>query len=230
MIISQLVHLLKPFKQVLVIIQKGKTPSLHLVTIVILTLRRSLESYSSLIEYNKNYEIDQSSEDLSENEDEYVEEEGNYLNVPYMKCDSMANNVTLNEPVKKKPKRFGEDFETRNLSDEFDNECDDELNKYLEQRIDTESIDDNPLSFWYHHRLTYPILSQLARSIYSIPASTANVERTFSGSGMMINSRRTRLNPEQINNAMFLRSVKKMSDCIIIVFHFHIFIFFSISK
>ncbi|CAF1298727.1 unnamed protein product [Rotaria sp. Silwood1] len=293
MIISQLVHLLKPFKQVLVIIQKGKTPSLHLVTIVILTLRRSLESYSSLIEYNKNYEIDQSSEDLSENEDEYVEEEGmrffrlrihhllhsmfklepihlaaallhpryrllkkcslyevrechlyirqRMAQIKSMKTNkstsdisekhsSMANNVTLNEPVKKKPKRFGEDFETRNLSDEFDNECDDELNKYLEQRIDTESIDDNPLSFWYHHRLTYPILSQLARSIYSIPASTANVERTFSGSGMMINSRRTRLNPEQINNAMFLRSVKKMSDCIIIVFHFHIFIFFSISK
>ncbi|CAF3671087.1 unnamed protein product [Rotaria sordida] len=263
----------QPFKQVLVIIQKGKAPSLHLVTIVILTLRQALESYSSLIEYNKNYEIDQSSEDLSENEDEYVEEEegmhffrlrihhllysmfklepihlaATLLHPRYRllkKCSlyevrechlyirqrmaqiksmktnkstsdisekhsSTVNNETLNEPVKKKPKRFGEDFETGNVSDEFDNEYDDELHKYLEQRIDTESIDDNPLPFWYQNRLTYPILSQLARSIYSIPASTANVERTFSGSGMMINSRRTRLNPEQINNAMFLRSVKK---------------------
>ena len=73
----------------------------------------------------------------------------------------MANNVTLNEPLKKKLKRFGEDFETGNLSDEFDSECDDELNKYLEQRIDTESISDNPLSFWYEHRFAYPILSRL---------------------------------------------------------------------
>ncbi|CAF4992395.1 unnamed protein product [Rotaria sp. Silwood1] len=125
---------------------------------------------------------------------------------------SMVNNVTLDEPVKKKSKRFGEDFETRNLSDEFDNEYDDELNKYLEQRIDMESIDDNPLTFWYEYRFAYPTLSQLARSIYSIPATIANVARQFSASRMMISSRRTRLNPEQINNAKFLRS--KLYVCI----------------
>jgi len=121
----------------------------------------------------------------------------------------MINNVPLDEPIKKKPKRFGEEFETGNLSDEYDHESDDELNKYLEQRIDIESIGDNPLTFWYENRFTYPTLSRLARSIYSIPASTANVERQFSASGMMISSRRTKLNPEQINNAMFLRSVTK---------------------
>jgi len=38
---------------------------------------------------------------------------------------SMVNNVTLDEPVKKESKIFGEDFETGNLSDE--------LNKYLEE-------------------------------------------------------------------------------------------------
>ncbi len=73
-----------------------------------------------------------------------------------------------------------------------------------------ESIDDNPLTFLYEHRFAYPTLSQLAaRWICSIPATTANVERQFTPSGMMISSRRTRLNHEQINNAMFLRSVKK---------------------
>jgi len=70
-------------------------------------------------------------------------------------------------------------FETRNLSDEFDNESDDELNKYLEQRIDIASINDNPLTFWYEHQFTYPTLSRLARSIYSIPTTTANVEHQF---------------------------------------------------
>ncbi len=40
-----------------------------------------------------------------------------------------------------------------------------------------ESIDDNPLIFWYEDRFAYPTLSQLARSIYSIPVTTANVER-----------------------------------------------------
>jgi len=74
--ISQLIHLLKPFKHVLVIIQKGKTASLHLVTIAVLTLRQALETYKSLIEYNKNYGNNSSTEDLSEDEDESFEEEG----------------------------------------------------------------------------------------------------------------------------------------------------------
>jgi len=39
----------------------------------------------------------------------------------------------------------------------LDNKSDNELNKYLEQRIDIESTDDNPLTFWYKHRFAYPI-------------------------------------------------------------------------
>jgi len=73
-----------------------------------------------------------------------------------------------------------------------------------------ESIDDNPLTFWYEHRFAYPTLSKLPRSIYSITATTANLERQFSASRMMIGSKCTRLNPEQINNPMFLRSVRNL--------------------
>jgi hypothetical protein len=113
------------------------------------------------------------------------------------------------EPAKKKPKRFGEDFESGNISDEFDDEYDDDLNKYLKQRIEIDSIDDNPLKFWFDHRFIYPVLSKVARSLYSIPASTANVERQFSAGGLMVNSRRTRLNPHQVNNALLIRSMKK---------------------
>ncbi|CAM4848245.1 unnamed protein product, partial [Rotaria magnacalcarata] len=98
---------------------------------------------------------------------------------------------------------------TGKVSDEFEDDIDDELSKYLEQWIEIELIDENPRKYWYEHRLIYPTLSKLARSIFSIPATTANVEREFSGSGLMINVRRTRLNPEQVNNALFLRSVNK---------------------
>jgi hypothetical protein len=62
-----------------------------------------------------------------------------------------------------------------------------------------ESIDDNPLTFWYEYRFAYPTLSQLTHSICSIPVTIANVERQFSARGMMISSTRTRLNLEQIN-------------------------------
>ncbi|CAF2868588.1 unnamed protein product [Rotaria sp. Silwood2] len=156
----------------MVIIQKGKAPSLHLVTIAILTLRQTLRTHTSLIDYNKDHEISSSAENVSETEEEYVEE-----------------------------------HEAGNVSDEFQDETDDELNKYLEQHIAIELIDDNPLRFWCEHRFIYPTLSRLARSIFSIPATTANVERQFSGSGLMINSRRTRLDPEQVNDALFLRSI-----------------------
>jgi hypothetical protein len=63
-----------------------------------------------------------------------------------------------------------------------------------------ESIDDNPLTFWYEYWFAYPTLSQLTHSICSIPVTTANVERQFSASGMMISSTRTRLNLEQTNS------------------------------
>lgn len=289
-IVSQLIRLLKPFKHILVIIQRGKTPSIHMVTIAILTLREALRSYESLIKYSKDHEINSPIEDASDDDESIEEDEGMYLlmkipfekTIPFVftgiqffrsriyqllntmftlepihlaatllhpryrllkKCssnevrechfyirnrmasvkaieqkesmsdvppdDSRFQDIASIEPVKKKPKRFGEDFETGNLSDEYDNESDDELSKYLEQRVDIESIDDNPLKFWYDNRLVYPILSRVARSIFSIPATTSNVERHFSASGMMISSRRTRLNPEQVNNALFVRSVKK---------------------
>ncbi|CAF4831702.1 unnamed protein product, partial [Rotaria sp. Silwood2] len=64
------------------IVQQGKTPSLHLITIVVLTLRQALQTHTSLIEYRKKYEINSSSttEDVSENEEECLEEaEGNCL-------------------------------------------------------------------------------------------------------------------------------------------------------
>jgi hypothetical protein len=56
-------------------IQKGKTPSLHLATIAFLTLRQALETHTSLIEYSKNYAINPSTGDESESEEEWVEEE-----------------------------------------------------------------------------------------------------------------------------------------------------------
>ncbi len=39
--------------------------------------------------------------------------------------------------------------------------------------------------------------------------STANVERQFTAGGLMVNSRHTRLNPQQVNNSLSIRSVKK---------------------
>ena len=50
---------------------------------------------------------------------------------------------------------------------------------------------------------------RLARWIFSIPATSTNVERQFSGAGLIIQERRTNLNPEQLNNILLIRSMEK---------------------
>lgn len=52
-IVRALVRLLRPFKFVIRIIQKGTEPSFHNVVVSILTLRAALESASSLADYER---------------------------------------------------------------------------------------------------------------------------------------------------------------------------------
>ncbi|CAF1639363.1 unnamed protein product [Rotaria magnacalcarata] len=191
LIILQRIILLRPFQHIILFLQKGQEPTLHLVTIAILTLRDAFNTHKSLLEYGQSYQENPSGEEPEE-DDEYLEE---------------------SERMIHKTKHFGEDFETGNASDEFDDEYDDELNKYIKKRIDINSIKNNPLTFWYENRFIYPILSQRARFIFSISATTANVERQFSAGGLMVNSRPTRLNPQQINNSLLIRSVTIINDC-----------------
>ena len=73
----------------------------------------------------------------------------------------------------------------------------DELTRYLAFEIDKTSLTDNPLDFWRTNQNMFPVLSQLAREIHCIPASSASVERQFSAAGFVINERRTALNPDQ---------------------------------
>ena len=51
--LKQLVLLLKPFRDMMIIIQRGNTPFLHLVSLCFITLKDVLNSYESLKEYNK---------------------------------------------------------------------------------------------------------------------------------------------------------------------------------
>jgi hypothetical protein len=39
---------------------------------------------------------------------------------------------------------------------------------------------EEPLQFWKVHRKQFPFLAQYARSIFSIPATTVDVEKEFS--------------------------------------------------
>ena len=54
------------------------------------------------------------------------------------------------------------------------------------------------LLWWKDHKLTYPILSILARDIMAVPVSTVSSESCFSLTGRILEDRRRRLKPEHV--------------------------------
>ncbi|CAF3218861.1 unnamed protein product [Rotaria sp. Silwood2] len=84
-----------------------------------------------------------------------------------------------------------------------------ELNKYLRMSIDDQYKISNPLFFWQHHQHKLPYLAKLARLLYSIPATSACVEQQFSAGDLLINERRSSLNPDTVQNVLFIRSIQK---------------------
>ena len=83
---------------------------------------------------------------------------------------SLSSNDDIMESCSKKPKRFGEEYETGNVSDEYDMD-DDELERYLGKRLNMTNLPDNPLDFWKDYKMEFPILAKIARQIFSIPST-----------------------------------------------------------
>jgi hypothetical protein len=72
-----------------------------------------------------------------------------------------------------------------------------ELTVYLDSdNVAAYEDDFDILNWWHEHKLTYPILSIMARDIMSVPASTTSSESTFSLSGRILEDRRRRMNSE----------------------------------
>jgi hypothetical protein len=76
---------------------------------------------------------------------------------------------------------------------------DTELSSYLDsdtlQKFDE---DFNILSWWHEHKLSYPVLSILARDVISVLVSTISSESAFSLCGGIIEEWRRRLAPEMV--------------------------------
>ncbi|CAF0847802.1 unnamed protein product [Rotaria sordida] len=103
---------------------------------------------------------------------------------------------SVTEPPTKKIKRnIFTRFESGNLNEDPDddtgsgNESDeyeydlrksDELDRYFSLRFDKDKKTIEALRFWKDQQHQFPFLSECARSILSIPATTTNVEREFS--------------------------------------------------
>ena len=66
--------------------------------------------------------------------------------------------------------------------------------------VDTDDI----LKWWKTQRETFPRLSQLARFVFAIPATSAPSERIFSLAGLTLNVKRSRLAPSAVDKIIFV--------------------------
>ncbi|CAF1264781.1 unnamed protein product [Rotaria sordida] len=86
----------------------------------------------------------------------------------------------------------------------------DELEKYLRMNIEDVYKQPNSLPFWRDHQNKFPGLALLARRLFSIPVTSAGVERQFSSAGLTISQRRSSLDPDTVNDVLFVRSVQTL--------------------
>ncbi|CAF2519739.1 unnamed protein product [Rotaria sp. Silwood2] len=88
----------------------------------------------------------------------------------------------------------------------------DELEKYLRMNIDNVYKQPNPRPFWRDHENKFPGLALLARRLFSIPVISAGVEQQFSSAGLTISERRSSLDPDTVNDILFVRSVQTLLE------------------
>ena len=74
-----------------------------------------------------------------------------------------------------------------------------ELSNYLDSDSLTQFNDTfNIISWWHEHKLSYHVLSILARDVLTVPVSTVSSESVFSTTGRILEERRRRLSPDMV--------------------------------
>jgi hypothetical protein len=128
--------------------------------------------------------------------------------------------IIASEPSKKKHKLMEDQFadpEDINIDDDINIVStttfrNDELDEYLRMTIEDIYKNSNPLPFWKHHEQKFPCLSLLARRLFSIPVTLAAVERSFSAASLAISERHSLLNPNTVNDILFVRSIQNILE------------------
>jgi hypothetical protein len=82
-----------------------------------------------------------------------------------------------------------------------------ELQKYSSLSLDKKDLKSFcVLNWWKTSSEAFPVLSQMARSVLCIPASSSKDECNFSDAGNTLSEKRNRLNPTKVDDILFLRS------------------------
>ncbi|CAF4516123.1 unnamed protein product, partial [Rotaria sp. Silwood2] len=191
--LHELLLILKPFKNLMSIIQGGQYPTLYLVLLCVMKIKRTFDSYKDLIEFNK-----QQKENIIF---QYVEEDDE-LPGPSTEINAEPDDLQSSQGS------YEYNYHAPRI---YQPTPPDELQRYLQLSIPSYLIDRDPMKFWSSReiRRDFPFLSIVARRIHAILATSASVERLFSSAGLTITQIRTRLSPSPLDNVLFLRSYDK---------------------
>ena len=86
-----------------------------------------------------------------------------------------------------------------------------DLDKYEQYSLAPSDVD--ILQWWKKHEEVLPILSQIAKQVLSIPASSAKSERVFSTGGNIVTKKRNRLNPKLVETLIIIKeNAKNVND------------------
>ena len=77
-----------------------------------------------------------------------------------------------------------------------------ELEAYLAESPSPQSV--SPQSWWESNYARFPLLSEVARSILTVPATSTPSERVFSNAGNTVTQQRSSLKPSNGNSIIFL--------------------------
>ncbi|PON72451.1 HAT, C-terminal dimerization domain containing protein [Parasponia andersonii] len=86
-----------------------------------------------------------------------------------------------------------------------------DLTQYIELDSDIDPNDENfkVLEWWHKRQLRFPVLSQLAHDVLTIPVSTISSESAFSMTKMIVDERRISLAPEIVEVLTCVKNWKK---------------------
>ena len=77
-----------------------------------------------------------------------------------------------------------------------------EIEKYLLSSRKTPSYE---FAYWHTHSLEFPSVATQARKFLSVPLTSAEIERLFSGTGKLITPDRCRLSADRASEITFLK-------------------------
>ena len=77
-----------------------------------------------------------------------------------------------------------------------------EIDRYIQEPL--LDLDDDPLEWWKSRQSQYPLLSQLVRKYWSLPATSVRSEEAFSTAGNVFTKKENRLFPENVDRLVFV--------------------------